>query len=406
MPINRQKAREFALRWAGKGNERQDCQRFWLELLEDVLEYNTDSAVFEEHMPDGSFCDVWLKDAGIMIEQKSLNVDLDAVQSSGKTPLQQVQGYAEQQSTREQPQYLITCKFDTFRIYDRKAFNSVELRNHYKEFSLEEFGRDPELLKVIIDSRNFRIENDKQINMDAGLRISKLYQALGERYINDTPEALHALNVLCVRLVFCLYCEDAGIFESGSFISFVKRTPAEQLRRELINLFRVLDTPIAERDPYNNLDFPYVNGGLFRDETEIPNFTTDIKAVMAEAANFDWSQISPTIFGGIFESTLNPESRRSGGMHYTTPQNIHRLIGPLFLDGLRNELAAIKKAEGETPRDKRRRLEALQAKMRGLTFFDPACGSGNFLTETYLCLRRLEDSLLREIKALDRNADL
>ncbi|MBQ9358571.1 MAG: class I SAM-dependent DNA methyltransferase, partial [Abditibacteriota bacterium] len=333
MPVNRQKAREFALKWAGKGNERQHCQMFWLELLEEVLEYgHTDSVMFEEHMPDGGYCDVWIKDAGVMIEQKSIDKDLDTPEIRNgirKTPLQQVQGYAEQLSRREQPKYLITCKFDTFRIYDREKYNRVTLRENYKEFSLEEFGSNPDYLKFIVDSRNFRLEKEKEINFEAGEHISRLHQILGEQYLGHTAENLHALNVLCVRLVFCLYCEDAGIFEKDSFINYVRETPAEHLRRGLLDLFQDLDTPVEERDPYSNSKkFPYVNGGLFREATQIPNFTRDIKAVLAEAANFDWSQISPTIFGGIFESTLNPESRHSGGMHYTTPENIHKLINP------------------------------------------------------------------------------
>ncbi len=400
--IDRQKAKEFAQRWAGIGNEEQHCQRFWLELLDDVLGYgNMASVVFEERMPNGGKCDVWIKDSGVMAEQKSLNIDLDARGSDGKTPLQQLQGYADYLPRLQQPKYLITCSFGVFRVYNRDLYSQIDLRNHKLEFTLEEFGRDPDYLKFIIDSQAFRREREREINMDAGRHIAELRAWLEEQYLTRTSADLHALNALCVRLVFCLYCEDAGLFERDAFINFIKNTPADRLRTELQNLFDVLDTPAEERSPYNNLNFPYVNGGLFRERTQIPNFTQDIKAVLDRAAGFDWSQISPTIFGGIFESTLNPETRRAAGMHYTSPENIHRLIDPLFLDGIKDELRAVRDSAAATPRAKAAGLKALHGKICSLTFFDPACGSGNFLTETYLCLRELEENLLKALKGLE-----
>ena len=211
-------------------------------------------------------------------------------------------------------------------------------------------------------------------------------------------ETLKSLNKLCVRLVFCLYGEDAELFGGKSkFHDYLEQHRSED-RRALINLFRVLDQEVKDRDPYLDDDlasFPYVNGGLFADENiEIPKLGNDVIDLILHrgSEDFDWSDISPTIFGAVFESTLNPETRRSGGMHYTSIANIHKVIDPLFLDDLKAELEEIK----NVPVDKIRKakLEAFQCKLASLKFLDPACGSGNFLTETYISLRRLENEVI------------
>ena len=218
--------------------------------------------------------------------------------------------------------------------------------------------------------------------------------------LSPVHRILRWLNILCVRLVFCLYAEDAGIFARDQFHNFLARYDADDLRRALRDLFEVLNTPPEKRSKYLKDDlkaFQYTNGGLFEEEIEIPQFTEELKQILLKDASldFDWSEISPTIFGGVFESTLNPETRRSGGMHYTSIENIHKVIDPLFLNDLRNELDNILEEKVEKMRKKK--LEAYQDKLAGLTFLDPACGSGNFLTETYLSLRRLENEAIREI---------
>ena len=198
--------------------------------------------------------------------------------------------------------------------------------------------------------------------------------------------------------MFCLYAEDAGIFGGrNKFHDYLEQHRAED-RRALIALFQVLDQKPEERDPYLDEDlasFPYVNGGLFADENiEIPRLgeaVIDLILVQA-SAGFDWSVISPTIFGAVFESTLNPETRRSGGMHYTSIENIHKVIDPLFLNDLKRELAEIKEITVEKTRTAK--LRDYQTNLASLTFLDPACGSGNFLTESYLSLRRLENEVL------------
>ena len=188
------------------------------------------------------------------------------------------------------------------------------------------------------------------------------------------------------------------------FHDYLEDFDARQTRKVLFNLFKVLDTKVEDRDPYladddpKLAEFPYVNGGMFSDEDiEIPSFTDELRDLLLSKASdeFDWSEISPTIFGAVFESTLNPETRRQGGMHYTSVENIHKVIDPLFLNDLKNELNEIKKTK--QPATLKKKATAFQQKLANLTFFDPACGSGNFLTETYLQLRRLENDAIKLI---------
>lgn len=396
----------FVKKWAGIGNEKQHTQQFWLQLLRAIGYKDVDSVLFEHRVSNGGFVDVWLREVDVMIEMKSLGIDLDKPeprQDEMKTPLKQVLDYAEDMPRGEQPRYLMTCNFGTFRVYDRDTYGRSELKNHAFEFSLEELGQHPEYLNFITDPKNTRLEKEKTVSIRAGERIGQLYDLLREGYIDpDSEESMHALNVLCVRLVFCLYCEDADLFEKDSFLHFLQGTAPEDVRVKLKTLFKALDTERPDRDPYdtNIKIFPYVNGGLFKEDVEIPNFSKEALDFLLDevSAPIDWSQISPTIFGGIFESTLNPETRRSGGMHYTSPENIHKVIDPLFLDDLWEEFRGIKDHEDLTPRQKDNRYKKFHQKLCGLTFFDPACGSGNFLTETYLCLRKLEDTVLGEIR--------
>ena len=406
MPCDKKELLEFVSRWQGRGYEKGDTQQFWLQLLRTIGYSKVDDVLFEFHVSSGGFIDVWIPDAGVLIEQKALGIDLDKEelrQGKQKTPLTQALDYVDELPRLEQPRFVITCNFSTFRVYDRDAHGRSQLSNNAFEFTLDELANHPEYLAFINDPTNSRLEKEKIVSIKAGELIGKLYDKLREGYMNpDSEESMHALNVLCVRLVFCLYCEDAGLFGKDAFYNYLKDVPANRIRAALKNLFRALDTNLSERDPYD-LEvkaFPYVNGGLFRDESEVPNFTDETKSFLLDevSSHIDWSQISPTIFGGIFESTLNPETRRSGGMHYTSPENIHKVIDPLFLDDLKEELKTICTEEGITPRKRENALKHFHEKICSLTFFDPACGSGNFLTETYICLRKLEDTVLNELR--------
>ncbi|NMW44044.1 class I SAM-dependent DNA methyltransferase [Mobiluncus curtisii] len=402
-------AREFAAQWVGKGYEKGECQKFWTLLLHDVLGYERmESVRFEHRVAGGGFIDVWIRDASVMVEQKSLGVDLDAPemrQGVLKTPLAQVWDYAEDLPRTEQPRFLLTCNFGEFRVYDRDRGGRRDLEGAPTfAFTLAELGEHPEYLGFIIDPINSRLEKEKQVSIQAGELVGRLHDGLLAQYLEpDAPETRHALNVLCVRLVFCLYCEDAGLFQKDAFYRYLKGVAPADVRPRLKLLFRALDTPVERRDPYDTTlrEFPYVNGGLFAGDFEIPNFSPELLELLLNEVSraVDWSQISPTIFGGIFESTLNPETRRAGGMHYTSPESIHKVIDPLFLDDLKAELRAINDAEGLTPRQRTNRYRAFHERLCKMRFLDPASGSGNFLTETYLQLRHLEDEVLSRLNA-------
>lgn len=202
---------------------------------------------------------------------------------------------------------------------------------------------------------------------------------------------MQSLNKLCIRLVFCLYAESAGILGKHKiFTEYLEKT--SDVRNALFRLFKILNTPENLRDPYEDElnKFPYVNGGLFaEEEIEIPRITAATRNILVnEICNFKWNDISPTIFGAVFESMINAKVRRSGGMHYTSPINIHKVIEPLFLKQLKIEFQSLKS---------KKKLLDFQKKLASLKIFDPACGSGNFLTESFICLRRLENEVLREI---------
>lgn len=395
--------------WKGRGYEKGETQQFWLSLLTNVLGYeHNDTVLFEHHVSTGGFIDVWIRQSDVMIEQKSIDVDLDKPevrQGETKTPLQQVIDYAASLPLTEQPKYLITCNFDTFRVYDRNQYGDRELQGKQFEFKLEDLVEHPEYLSCIVNPSNNRLRREQEVSEQAGRLIGDLYDMLrGQYHDPDTDEAKHSLNVLCVRLVFCLFCEDAGLFgEPDAFVNYIRDVQPQNIRIQLQHLFDNLDTPRDQRDEYDIpiKVFPYVNGGLFREKVVIPNFTQEIKDFLLDkvALPVNWSKISPTIFGGIFESTLNPETRRKGGMHYTSPENIHKVIDPLFLDDLKAEFDAIRNDEDLSVIKRRNKYKKFHEKLCSLVFFDPACGSGNFLTETYICLKRLEYAVLKEYKS-------
>lgn len=399
----RKAAKEFAEYWKGKGYEKGESQPFWLSLLNEVygIEKPEQFITFEEqvHLDNTSFIDGMIPSTHVMIEQKSLGKDLNKKiqQSDGTflTPFQQAQRYSASLPYSQRPRWIITCNFESFCVYDMEhPTGEPEI------ILLENLEREYYRLNFLVNSKDEHLEKEMEVSIKAGEIVGKLYDALLTQYINKENESsLKSLNILCVRLVFCLYAEDAGIFgRRGMFHDYLNAFDAVHFRKALIDLFKVLDTKPADRDPYLEPElaaFPYVNGGLFADENiEIPMFTDECRKLLLEEASvgFDWSEISPTIFGAVFESTLNPETRRSGGMHYTSIENIHKVIDPLFLDDLRAEFEEI--CETTVEKTKEKKLKAFQDKLAGLYFLDPAAGSGNFLTETYLCLRRLENQVL------------
>ena len=397
-------AKAFIGRWENRGNERQDTQSFWLDLLQTVygVENPSEYIKFEDTvmMDHTSFMDGYIDTTKVLIEQKGANKDLSKAikQSDGSflTPFQQAKRYSANLPYSKQPRWIITCNFKEFYVYDMEKPHGEPT-----VIRLEDLEREAYRLEFIVGTTNEHLEREMAISMEAGEIVKEIYSGLLQQYKNpENPESLHAMNQLIVRLVFCFYAEDAGMFgKKTMFHDYLTRFSSRDFRRGLLDLFNVLNTPIDQRDPYLDDElsaFPYVNGGMFAENNlEVPQFTDELRESILEHASssFDWSEISPTIFGAVFESTLNPETRRSGGMHYTSIENIHKVIDPLFLDALKEELNEIRQIK--QPATLKKRAQQFQEKLSRLVFFDPACGSGNFLTETYLSLRRLENEAIK-----------
>ncbi len=407
----RKAARDFVKTWTGRGYEKGESQKYWLDLLCNVFGVRDFAKfiTFEDQvkLDHTSFIDGFIPSTKVLIEQKSIDRDLRAPskQSDGQmlTPFQQAKRYSAELPYSNRPRWIVTCNFKSFHIYDMENPSGepqvIELENLEKEFYRLEF---------LVDPRSESLKREEEVSIKAGEIVGEIYDALlpefGEK---PTAEDLHALNVLCVRLVFCLYAEDADIFKKEQFYHYLKSFRPENMRVALRELFRVLDTPLEQRDRFMEeklAAFPYVNGSLFHEKEgeAIPPISEKTAEILLKRASldFDWSEISPTIFGAVFESTLNPETRRKGGMHYTSIENIHKVIDPLFLEDLRKEFNEIVPSTAKAlTKTQRQKLLDLQDKLGSLKFLDPACGSGNFLTETYTSLRKLENQILKLLMA-------
>ena len=337
-------AKKFAEKWLGVGDEKQDTQRFWIELLQTVygVENASDFIRFEQKvkLENISYIDAMIPATHTMIEQKSIGKSLTEVikQSDGTklTPLEQAKRYSANLPYSDRPRWIIGCNFSEFQILDMDNPNATP-----EIIYLKDFEKDYYRLNFMVNVKDSHIEKELEISKTAGELVGRIYDILLKQYklnkdLSDT-HILQNINRLCVRIVFCLYAEDAGLFGSRAlFHDYLREFKPQHFRKALLELFRILDTPIDARDPFDEeelLAFPYVNGNLFSELIDIPPFNEDaINMMLKEACSFNWSEISPTIFGGIFESTLNPNTRRSGGMHYTSLENIHKVIDPLFLE--------------------------------------------------------------------------
>lgn len=401
-------AKEFIKNWINKGYEKGESQKFWIELLTKVygVENITEFIKFEDTVKldkTTGFIDGIISETHVLIEQKSINKDLKSPikQSDGTllTPYEQAKRYNNELPFSKKSRWIVLCNFKSFLIYDMERLNSEP-----EEILLKDLDKEYYRMNFLVEKENEHIKKEEEISFQAGELVGELYDAFSKEYRDiEDEQAQKDLNELCVRIVFCLYAEDSGLFgKRSAFHDYLSRYEnLSDMRKALKDLFKILDTPYDKRDVYEDeLNvFPYVNGGLFSNENiEIPKFTERIrKTLLSDASdNFNWSDISPTIFGAVFESTLNPETRRSGGMHYTSIENIHKVIDPLFLNDLKNEFKEIK--EIKNTRTKRGKLEEFQNNIAKLKFFDPACGSGNFLTETYISLRKLENEILDEVQ--------
>ncbi len=374
-------AKQFVKDWTGRGYEKGESQTFWLALLRDIFGIAEPEKYisFEEQvkLDHTSFIDAYIPTTHVMIEQKSLGKDMrkGIRQSDGSvlSPLQQAKRYAAELPYSQRPRYIVTCNFSSFLVYDME-----NPQGEAAEILLENLPDEYYRLSFLVKEENEHIQKEIEISVQAGNLVGKLYDALLQKYIApDDEETLKDLNILCVRIVFCLYAEDAGIFGAhGMFHDYLARN-RQNCRRALLDLFRVLDTKIEDRDPYMDDElaaFPYVNGGLFaKEDVTIPKFDdTIIDIILRECSEqFNWSHISPTIFGAVFESTLNPDTRRSGGMHYTSIENIHKVIDPLFLDELRDEFQKI--SEEKRKKERNKKLRQFQDKLASLNFLEQRC---------------------------------
>lgn len=408
--VDKQGLKKFMEKWDGRGKEDEDDRSYWIDLFQNVFVQSdvTDRIDFQKKVIgfDGNTkrIDAYIPETNIIIEQKSLGISLDKPQAGhgGMTPYEQAKMYDNGLPRSEKARWIVTSNFEEIWVYDmekRKPEDDViriYLKNLDKEYQMLQFLFDPQVEQI---RREFKV------SQEAGDRIGKVYDALLSLYPGEpTEEEYKSLNLFCVRLVFCYYAEDAELFGKYQFHDYVASFNPKHLRNGLKDLFRILDTKEEDRDRTEEpelLAFPYVNGGLFSDhDIIIPQFDERTQALLTETSDFNWSEISPTIFGAVFESTLNQETRRKGGMHYTSIENIHKVIDPLFLDDIKEEYRTI--CDSKQPNVKRQKLIDFQKKLGTLKFLDPACGSGNFLTETYLSLRRIENEVIKNIIELDK----
>ena len=405
-----QLARDFVKTWSDptRGHEDKDRQTFLINLIDQVFEIHDypNYILFEKNVtvPENGenhvkHIDGYIPSTRVMIEMKGRGIDLNKKYQQSDdaelTPFEQAQRYSNYLPIDEKPRWIIVSDFDELDIHDmNKPLNAPKI------IKLKDLPQKFRELEFMIDVHQQQIIDEQQISTAAGELVAKIYDKLAAAYEQganlEDEHVQQSLNILIVRLVFLMYVDDTRLFgQDNLFEKYLERREPQDIRGGLINLFKVLDQPIDQRDPFLSDElktFPYVNGGMFSNEDIIiPQFTPELKDLIVNEASkgFNWSGISPTIFGAVFESTLNPETRRSGGMHYTSIENIHKVIDPLFLDDLKAELTKIKNMGVISQRDAA--VDRFLEKISQLKFFDPACGSGNFLTETYLSLRDLED---------------
>ncbi len=408
--VDKQGLKKFVEKWTGRGKEDEDDRSYWIDLFQNVFGQSdvTDRIDFQKKVigPDGNTkrIDAYIPETSVIIEQKSLGIALDKPQAGhgGMTPYEQAKMYDNGLPRSEKARWIVTSNFGEIWIYDmekRKPEESVI------KIYLNKLSNEYPMLQFLFDPQVEQIRRELKVSQEAGDRIGKVYDALLSLYPGEpTEEEYRSLNLFCVRLVFCYYAEDAELFGKYQFRDYVASFNPKHLRNGLKDLFRILDTKEEVRDRTEEpelLAFPYVNGGLFADHNIIiPQIDDKTQELLTETSDFNWADISPTIFGAVFESTLNQETRRKGGMHYTSIENIHKVIDPLFLDDIKEEYRTI--CESKQPNVKRQKLIDFQTKLGKLKFLDPACGSGNFLTETYLSLRRIENEVIKNIIELDK----
>ena len=382
----RARAAKFADEWRDAAHEKRETQSFYNEFfgLFDVKRRSV--ARYEEHVRKldnrSGFIDLFWPGV-LIVEQKSEGRDLTRAKG-------QAGEYFDALPERDRPRYILVSDFQTFELHDlderkKDAFALADLPAHIEKFSF--------ILGV--QRRTFRDQDP--VNVKASQSMGRLHDALEASGYRG-----HDLEMFLVRMVFCLFADDTGIFEPRDiFLDLLEtrtREDGSDLGAWLSQLFQVLDTPVDRRQATLDEDlarFPYVNGTLFDGPLRIPSFDAAMRAALIDACRFDWAAISPAIFGALFQSVMEPAERRAQGAHYTTEKNILKVIEPLFLDDLRAEFHRLRARKDS---HRRAELEAFHERLGEMTFFDPACGCGNFLIIAYRELRELEIDLIRELR--------
>ena len=416
----RSDAAAFVKRWEGEQREAGNDQIFWIDLLQNVLGLDDaltrikckDRVVTEKSAHSAEY-DLFIPSASTIVEQKASSVDLSKPeQRQGKmvTPAQQGRDYANGMPLSQRPRYIVACNFHEFWVYDMER-DPLCSKPVFK-LALADLPKNLPALDFLKGSGAAAPDVLQQaVSKEAGAIMGRLHDLVARRYDDpDAPDAHHALSVLMTRIMFLMFAEDVmlsgpdGQVPPNAFRDYLQHFQAVDLRRGLKDLFVWLDTPDDERDPWAPdylKAFPYMNGGLFRERIDFPPLDEDFRTtlIVQGCQEFDWSGVSPTVFGSIFEGALSHDHRRANGQHFTSPKDIHRVIDPLFLSGLRAEYG---RALEMAPSQKTRALRALHERLGEISVLDPAAGSGNFLTESYLSLRRLENMVMLEL-SITRN---
>lgn len=412
----REAAQEFVDRWQGRGDEKQDTQVFWIDLLDHVFDIKNAAEICRFEYPvktlasnHTGFADLWIEPAKLLVEQKSLGLDLGAPemrQGRPVTPGQQGRDYANGIPLSQRPRYIIACNFAEFWFYDLEL--DPQCSKPYLKLPLAALPDNLAAFAMLKGGEEAQAVLTQRVSVAAGKIMGELHQLAAEAYVKagadpDDPRIHHALSVLMTRLMFLLFCEDSGIIEANAFKDYLKQFNNNNYQMALQQLFSWLDTNDEDRKLVFADEalqkFPYMNGGLYREKIYLPPLGDDfaITLLLKASQEFNWAGISPTVFGSIFEGALSHDHRRENGQHFTSVENIHRVLNPLFLDQLEEEFeeACARPVAGGARTNALRRLNE---KLGQISLLDPAAGSGNFLTEAYLSLRRLENRIFIEVQ--------
>lgn len=381
----RKRALLFSKKWAGESREHSEAQTFWNDFFKVFGKDRKRIAIFEKHVErygKNKYIDCFWPNT-LLCEHKSLGKNLDEA-------FNQALDYCDAINDEELPSYIIVCDFKNFRLYDMTTSD-----NNYKSFTLNEFSDNLNLFGFISGHHQEKYDEGDPVNIHAAKKVSQLHDFLQQNKYPVTD-----LDEYIPRLIFCLFAEDTGIFEKNLFLSYIVENTSSDgsdLGSKLEHLFEILDTNYDARS--SELDeilnqFPYINGGLFKDKIQIPPSNAKIRNSLIELSKLDWSKISPAVFGSIFQSIIDQKKRRQGGIHYTSEANVKKVIDALFLNDLKDELNLILTYKEPTRMNK---LKEFHDKIASLKFLEPACGCGNFLIITYKALRELETEILMEL---------